>query len=184
VFYNEEPSLAFVGFVRPIFGSIPGIAELQSRYVAKVFSGKRSLPPRNERTRVITEDTAAWNYHFRYTSLRLHGLVDHFLYCGQLAKLIGCRPHFAKLFWESPRKWWKAITAPWNGCQFWLNDKAQHDRIFKTFARYEENRISEIYTFLLLAPILPIIGLCTQARVFWNEHILRKRPFTGCRSHG
>jgi dimethylaniline monooxygenase (N-oxide forming) len=183
VFYNEDPSLAFVGFVRPIFGSIPGIAELQSRYVAKVFAGQRSLPPKEERSRIITEDAVAWNHHFRYTSLRLHGLVDHFLYSGQLAKLIGCRPRFAKLFCESPRKWWKAITAPWNGCQFWLNDKSQHERVFKTLARYEENRISEIYAFVVLAPLLPFIGFCTQARVFWNEHILRKRPFPGRRAH-
>ena len=184
MFFNGDPSLAFVGFVRPIFGSIPGIAELQSRYVAKVFSGRRSLPPKDKRSRSIQQDGATWNHHFRYTSRRLHGLVDHFLYCDQLANLIGCRPHFWNLLWESPRKWWKAITAPWNGCQFWLNDKTQHDRVFKTFARYEENRISEIYVFLVLAPFLPLIGLCTQVRVFWNEHILRKEPFQRCRYHG
>src|SRR5919198_4888561 len=45
VFFNDDPSLAFVGFARPIFGSIPGLAELQSRYVAKVFSGACGVPP-------------------------------------------------------------------------------------------------------------------------------------------
>jgi hypothetical protein len=46
IFYQDDPSVAFVGFVRPIFGSIPGIAELQSRYAAKVFSGACRLPSR------------------------------------------------------------------------------------------------------------------------------------------
>jgi len=176
LFFNEDPSLALIGFVRPIFGSIPGIAELQSRYVAKVFSGKRELPGFSERVHVIKTDADFWNYHFRYTSLRLSGLVDHFLYCDDLAKLTGCKPRFWRLFLKSPKKWWKAITAPWNGCQFWLEDESQHQRIFRTFAQYAENRISEIYTFILLAPILPLIGLATQTRVFCREHLLGKNP--------
>lgn len=184
LFYNDEPSLAFVGFARPIFGSIPGIAELQSRYVAKVFAGKRPLPPMEERTRIIRNDAAFWNHHFRYTSLRLRGLVDHFLYCDQLAKLIGCHPQFWKILRKSPRKWWNVITAPWNGCQFWLNDDRHHKRVFQTLARYDENRISEIYTFIMLAPLLPLIGLSTQARLFWKERILRKDPIQRRRSHG
>jgi dimethylaniline monooxygenase (N-oxide forming) len=184
IFYNADPSVAFVGFARPIFGSIPGIAELQSRYIAKVFAGKRSLPLLEERTRIIRKDAAFWNHHFRYTSLRLRGLVDHFLYCDQLAKLIGCHPQFWKILRNSPRKWWKAITAPWNGCQFWLNDDRQHKRVFKTLAQYDQNRISEVYTFLILAPLLPLIGLCTQARLFWKERALRKDLTQGSPSHG
>lgn len=183
IFYNDDPSLAFVGFVRPIFGSIPGLAELQSRYVAKVFAGKRALSPMEERTRIIRKDAAFWNHHFRYTSLRLKGLVDHFLYGDQLAELIGCRPKFWKLLLASPRKWWKAITAPWNGCQFWLNDESQHERIFQTFARYDDNRISQNYVFIVLAPLLPLIGLYTHARLFWKERILRQKPRQRSRSH-
>ena len=32
------------GAVRPVFGSIPGLAELQARWVAKVVAGKVALP--------------------------------------------------------------------------------------------------------------------------------------------
>ena len=133
IFWND-PSVAFIGFVRPIFGSIPGIAELQSRYVALIFSGKRILPPLEERSQVTRADAAFWNHHFRFTSRRLGGLVDHFIYCDQIARLIGCRPIFWKLFFfAGPHRWWWAISSPWNGCQFWLNDKANHRRIFSTF---------------------------------------------------
>jgi dimethylaniline monooxygenase (N-oxide forming) len=173
LFYNDDPSLAFVGFVRPIFGSIPGLAELQSRYVAQVVAGERHLPALSERRRIIRRDSAFWNSHFRNTSLRLRGLVDHFLYSDQLARLIGCRPPFWKLLFKSPGKWWKSIMAPWNSCQFWLADETQHERIFRTFARYDGNRISESYTFILLAPILPIIGLFTHIRIFLKEHFFR-----------
>jgi dimethylaniline monooxygenase (N-oxide forming) len=165
VFYDADPSLAFVGFVRPVIGSIPGIAELQSRYVAAVFSGKRRLPDPDARAKTIAADARFWNHHFRFTSGRLAGLVDHFIYCNQLAKLIGCYPNFGRLMLSNPKRWWKAVTAPWNGCQFWLNDRRHRNRIFETYRRYDDNRISQIYIFLVLAPLLPLVGLYTRARV-------------------
>ncbi len=169
IFYNADPSLAFVGFVRPVVGSIPGIAELQSRYIAKVFAGKCRLPAPTARAATIAADAEFWNHHFRFTSRRLAGLVDHFVYCNQLAKLIVCYPDFLALLRSSPRLWWRAIIAPWNGCQFWLNDLEHRDRIFETYRRYDDNRISQNYIFLALAPLLPLIGLYTQLRLFLRE---------------
>ena len=169
VFCQDDPSLAFVGFARPIFGSIPGLAELQSRLVAGVFSGQIALPPREERARVIAEDRRFWSRHLRHTSLRIAGLVDHFKYSDQLAGLIGCRPRFWRLFWRSPRRWWRAFTAPWSGCQFWLDDPGHRDRVFATFARYHANRTSEIWVFVILAPVLPLLMLCSYLRTAVRE---------------
>jgi dimethylaniline monooxygenase (N-oxide forming) / hypotaurine monooxygenase len=180
IFYNDDPTLAFVGFARPVFGSIPGISELQARYASLVLAGKRSLPPRDRRVRVIGKDAAFWNHHFRHTSLRITGLVDHFLYSDQLAKLIGCRPCFRKLFFSSLGKWWKAISSPWNSCQFWLNNKSQHERIFRTLDSYRDNQNSEVYIFLWLAPVLPLIGLYSYVRIFLKEHFMRPRPVKLC----
>jgi len=167
--FPKDSSVAFIGFVRPVFGSIPGLAELQSRYVALVFSGKKVLPSLDDRVQTTRKDTMFWNHHFRFTSKRLTGLVDHFLYSDQLAELIGCRPHFWRLFLTSPHKWWVAVTSPWNGCQFWLNDESHHDRIFHTFARYRYHQGSEVTIFLLLAPILPFIRLWSRIRLFLVE---------------
>jgi len=174
IFYNDDPTLALVGFARPVFGSIPGISELQSRYISLVLAGKRYLPPPNQRARIIDKDVAFWNHHFRYTSLRLGGLVDHFRYCDELATLIGCRPRLWKLLFSSPRKWWKAISSPWNGCQFWLNDESQHERVFQTLDSYRDNQMSEVYIFLLLAPALPLIGLYSYVRILLKEHLFHK----------
>src|SRR5262249_912302 len=152
--FAKDPSLALVGFVRPVIGSIPGIAELQSRYAALVFARKRALPSLPERTRITREDAAFWNNHFPFTSRPLRGLVDFPLYNDQVARLIGCRPRYWKLLLSAPRKWWLAVSSPWNGCQFWLNDPSQHERIFQTFARYRQNQASEVHVLLALAPIL------------------------------
>ena len=171
IFYNETPSLAFVGFARPLIGSIPGLAELQSRYVAKVFSGACRLPGPAERRAITERDAGFWDHQFRDTSLRIGGLVDHFVYADQLARLIGCRPNFAKLFFSSPRRWWQAITAPWNGSQFWLNDPRHHDRIFATFRRYHGDRVAQVWIFVLLAPFLPLLTLRRYLKIFLQEHL-------------
>jgi dimethylaniline monooxygenase (N-oxide forming) len=173
--FGDDPSLAFVGFARPVIGSIPAIAELQSRYVALVFAGKRPLPSLPERVSIIRADAAFWNNRFRFTSRRLRGLVDLPYYCDQLARLIGCRPRYWKLLFTNPGKWWWAVSSPWNGCQFWLNDESQHDRVFATFARYRFNQASEVYILLALAPILPLVGLFSRARLFVNEHFIWRR---------
>jgi len=177
--FGTDPSVAFVGFVRPVIGSIPAIAELQSRYAAMIFSGRRALPPLAERERITRADTAFWNDRFRFTSRRLRGLVDMPYYNDQLARLIGCRPRFWKLLFTDPRKWWWAVSSPWNGCQFWLNDESHHERIFNTFARYRFNQFSEVYILLALAPILPLVGLLSRIRLFVNERFVwRKQSAT------
>jgi len=93
-------------------------------------------------------------------------------YCDQIARLIGCRPRFWKILFTAPRKWWWAVSTPWNGCQFWLNDESHHERIFVTFARYRFNQASEIYILLALAPILPFVALGSRVRLFINEHFV------------
>ena len=100
--------------------------------------------------------------------------MDHFVYSDQLAKLIGCYPNFWALFFSSPRKWWQAITAPWSGCQFWLNDVRQHPRIFETFRRHSDDRFVQAHMWLLLAPILPLIALRRHVQVFFRERLFRK----------
>ena len=173
--FGADPSVAFVGFVRPVIGSIPGIAELQSRYAAMVFAGRRVLPPLADRERIARADAVYWNRRFRFTSRRLRGLVDMPYYNDQIARLIGCRPRFWKLFFTAPRKWWWAVSSPWNGCQFWLNDKSHHERIFATFARYRFNQASEVYILLALAPILPFVGLISRVRLFINERMVWRK---------
>jgi dimethylaniline monooxygenase (N-oxide forming) len=179
IFYNDDPSLAFVGFARPIFGSIPGLAELQSRYVANVFSGACTLPGAAQRSAMTERDAKFWNHHFRDTSLRIAGLVDHFVYSDQLAKLIGCYPNFWALFLSSRRRWWQAITAPWSGSQFWLNNVEHHDRIFETFRRYSDDRLVQAHMWLVLAPILPLLALRHYLRAFFRDRLAHPRTQPG-----
>ena len=48
VFPVDDPALAFLGFSRPIIGSIPLMTEMQCLWVFRVWAGKVSLPPAQE----------------------------------------------------------------------------------------------------------------------------------------
>jgi len=46
VFYPDDPTLCFIGGARPFIGGIPSLAEIVSRWVVSVYSGKTQLPDR------------------------------------------------------------------------------------------------------------------------------------------
>lgn len=52
--YNSE--IAYFGFARPAFGSIPPTSEMQSRFYAMVVNGDLSLPCRGKMVKVALED--------------------------------------------------------------------------------------------------------------------------------
>ncbi len=86
------PSLGFIGMVRPAFGAIPPIAELQARYFALLQSEAVRLPDDDEMRRSM-ETAAGYRQHvFRAVRGRLDHLVDFTSFCDELAARIGCKP--------------------------------------------------------------------------------------------
>lgn len=72
--YNGE--VAYFGFARPAFGSIPPTSEMQSRFYAMVVNGDLDLPCRAKMVKVALED-----------KVRFGWLV------GWLVAVAGCCPH-------------------------------------------------------------------------------------------
>ena len=122
IFNVEDPTLAFVGYVRPVVGSISSIAEIQSRFVGKVFSGKCDLPPRDKRFEVAVKDKDSWDEYFKDSSRRLGTLVEKFSYIDDIGRLCGIKPDYWRLFWRNPQGWRLAVFAPYDGCSFRLNE--------------------------------------------------------------
>lgn len=166
IFNNDDPTLAFIGFARPVVGSIPALAELQSIYAAKVFSGKLNLPDKECRTKTILEDKENQANAFSRTSNRIKGLVSHGLYSDQLATLAKVRPNYLKLFFKSPRKWYIAVTAPYNNCQFLIHDEQYHDQIFSTLQRHQ-HETKDTFSFIELLVI----------NLFPTYFLRRKKPY-------
>jgi dimethylaniline monooxygenase (N-oxide forming) len=112
--------LAFVGSARPVFGSIPSIAELQARRVAQVFAGRAQIPTQIEMQRALT---AYWKRHARLYPFdkRMKQLVNQFEYCDTLADELKIRPSLWYLFFRHPHKWYKIYCAsPWTPFLFRL----------------------------------------------------------------
>ena len=122
IFNVDDPTLAFVGYVRPVVGSISGMAEIQSRFVGKVYSGKCDLPPRDQRLQVAVKDKDFWDDYFKDSSRRLGTLVEAYTYIDDIGSLCGIKPDYCKLFWRNPRGWRLAVFAPYDGCSFRLNE--------------------------------------------------------------
>ena len=120
--FNPEigASLGFIGFLRPAFGAIPPLAELQARWFALVQSGARELPSRAGMQEAIDRWTHFRAHIFRAVRGRLDHLVDHTPFCDELASRIGCKPGWRDLRQESPSFRLRFFAAPFVAAQYRL----------------------------------------------------------------
>jgi dimethylaniline monooxygenase (N-oxide forming) len=112
---NVNRTLAFVGTARPVFGSIPALAELQARWVAAVFSGRCHLPSEKVMTQRRQE---YWRRHARlypHDDKRLKQLVNLFEYTDVIGDELGVRINLFYLFFRHPIAWYRVYCAsPWS----------------------------------------------------------------------
>lgn len=114
------PSLGFIGFLRPTFGAIPPLAELQARWFALVLSGKVTLPPAAQMYESIAAVMALRERLFRAVRGRLEALVDHTWFCDALAAQIGCQPARSDVRSESLAFRLRFFAAPFVAAQYRL----------------------------------------------------------------
>jgi dimethylaniline monooxygenase (N-oxide forming) len=114
------PSLAFIGFLRPAFGAIPPLAELQARWFALIQSGRVALPSEAEMRSSIAHWTNYRAHVFRAIRGRLDHLVDYTVFCDELASRIGCKPTWRDLRKEDRRFRRRFIAAPFVAAQYRL----------------------------------------------------------------
>jgi dimethylaniline monooxygenase (N-oxide forming) len=109
--------IAFVGFVRPAIGAIPPIAEMQARWVARVFAGDIELPDPHEMEKRIEEEDAWTREMFPKDCGQLPYIVAHTRYLDELAVEIGCMPSLEDV--SRPRELiWKFFAAPFTTLQY------------------------------------------------------------------
>jgi len=112
---NTNGTLAFVGTARPVFGSIPALAELQARWVAAVFSGRCRLPTE---TVMNQRRQAYWQRHaqlYPHDDKRLKQLVNLFEYTDVIGDELGVRINLFYLFFRHPKAWFHVYCAsPWS----------------------------------------------------------------------
>ena len=114
------PTLAFIGWARPGFGSQFPIMEMQSRLCARVFTGQHRLPGPADMDRAAAADEAAFIDQFGNTAQHLRSLVDYFRYMDDLAGIIGCQPPLWRYFFTHPKLWRHIVYGPAQATQFRL----------------------------------------------------------------
>ena len=137
-FDAEDPSVAFIGLVRPMVGSLTTIAEMQARFASFVFSGQHNLPPLKERRETVKKDQDFWSNHFKNSSQRIQGLVEGFTYLGDISKLTKVCPDYQSLFKSNPRHWYTASFSPYNACLFRLNEPEHVEKSMETLKRHDK----------------------------------------------
>lgn len=163
VFDVEDPSLAFVGLVRPIVGSLVGISELQARWVAKVFSSKVPLKPLDERKRDVLHNIVYLSEHFKDSSQIIEGLVEVYSYTDDIARQAEIYPNYWSLFKKSPRQWFVAYFSPYNSAMYRLNESEKVEQSIKTMSSHQK-------TMILPFPYL----LALLLRLIWFDWWLNK----------
>lgn len=150
VFDVEDPSLAFVGFVRPIVGSLVGISELQARWAAKLFAGRVALKSLEERRDDVSRDSAFWSDYFKDSSQRIQGLVEGFTYIDDIARQAGVYPDYWSLLRKSPKQWLVAVTSPYNGATFRLNEPQKVEQAIDTMRSHRKATLGPLQYLLIL----------------------------------
>ena len=120
--FNPEigASLAFIGFLRPAFGAIPPLAELQARWFALLVSGARTLPQLDQMRQSIQAQATSHARRFRALRGGLEHLVDFTSSCDALAAQIGCKPSWTALRRESRRFRHRFFSGPFVAAQYRL----------------------------------------------------------------
>lgn len=163
VFCVEHPGeIAFFGFARPAFGSIPPCTEMQARYFALVVNGELQLPSKEEMVRVAKDDQSEWERRFGNDVHRVKGLVDFQLYCDSIAQQIGVMPPLKELFFKKPSMWLKIMFGPFTMHQYRLvGPYADPKRAEEVYSRqplgdFLESSIT--LSFLVTAKVLYALG--------------------------
>ncbi len=154
--------IAFFGFARPAFGSIPPTVEMQSRLFSLVTNGDIKLPSQEDMTRIALEDQAEWERRFGYDTKRVKGLVDFQVYCDGLAKIMGVMPPIRELFFNRPWLWYKIMFGPFTMHQYRLRgpgaDPKRAEEVYKRTPTGDLLESTITASFLITAKILSLLG--------------------------
>jgi dimethylaniline monooxygenase (N-oxide forming) len=169
----DDPSLSFVGFARPVVGSIPTIAEMQVRCLAAMYSGAIPVPAGRDAT--IARDAAV--SQARYQSKRLSGLIDMSSYLRELAIWCEVQPDYLALAKKHPRKFWTLVSAPYNAARYRLDEPDRFDDIVRHLEDMKHPYLNNLsyWADMLIASAFPL----NAHRVYHTKRMMGARALIG-----
>jgi cation diffusion facilitator CzcD-associated flavoprotein CzcO len=119
VFLSEDPTLGFVGFIRPNIGSLPAAAEMQARLFVGALAGNVKLPNPEQMRKEIEMDADMYTTTRPHHVNRATSLIDYHVYMEELARIVGCRPNLWQLIFR-PNLLFKLLFGPMGCFQYRL----------------------------------------------------------------
>uniref|UniRef100_H9GJU2 Flavin-containing monooxygenase n=3 Tax=Anolis carolinensis TaxID=28377 RepID=H9GJU2_ANOCA len=114
----EKPTLAIIGFIA-INGSIPPVAELQARWVTRVFNGLCKIPPANRMMGEVAKRKKAL-IKIGFPMEKDSAKASFVAYMDEIAACIGVKPNLLLLFLLDPQLALKILCGPCTPYQFRL----------------------------------------------------------------
>jgi dimethylaniline monooxygenase (N-oxide forming) len=175
LFLVNDPSVVRVGFIRPYLTSIPMIIEMQSRYVAKVFSGKIQLPTQINMKLDYDAMKQKQSEEFSYDYERVQGIIDPYDYMDLIGYAIGAIPSvFSNLHL------WKIIYfGSWSPFYYRLNDPDKSKReiakqeLIKLNHNTTSQNIASYILYIILNMIIKLIIFCIIIYLFKKYGIFK-----------
>ncbi|KAM8930344.1 dimethylaniline monooxygenase [N-oxide-forming] 2-like [Pelodytes ibericus] len=121
----QKHTIAFVGFIQPI-GPLMSSAELQNRWIAKIFKGIHKLPNCEEMMDDLKKDEQLRKERFGSSEDNFKR-VDYIEYMDDLASQINVKPNIVKLLLTDPVLALKVIFGPTNSYQYRLTGPGKWD---------------------------------------------------------
>ncbi len=111
--------VAYLGYARPAFGSIPPTAEMQARLFTMVLSGNVELPSCEDMKTSASSDLSNWEMRFGSDAAN-RGVVDFQIYLDGLARTMKVMPPINKYLLREPQLWLKLMFGPFTVHQYRL----------------------------------------------------------------
>ena len=169
IFYINDPSIMFIGFIRPYLTSIPMLSELQSRWISKFICGKVKLPDSKTMEMETISDDKKQSIEFPCAYERLKTIVDPYDYCNLIADKIGANVNMFYLLFTNPSLFYMILLDSWNHHVFRLNDtdpekrKNAEESILKNHNDKTSTKIRQLsihnYFYRTLYLIIIFIGI-------------------------
>eukprot|EP01087_Luapelamoeba_hula_P012628 TRINITY_DN352_c0_g2_i1.p1 TRINITY_DN352_c0_g2~~TRINITY_DN352_c0_g2_i1.p1 ORF type:complete len:598 (+),score=102.41 TRINITY_DN352_c0_g2_i1:117-1796(+) len=165
VFDTRDPTLCFLGTVRPMIGSIPALAELQARWAAKIYTGQYTIPCCEDMAEIVIADKVKHKRVFPQDDYSLPQLVNHWYYSDEIAELFDAKPKLVQWFFRNPFTWWKIISAPWSAFLYRVEDPKTRDEALKNIevhtwlpSHFSFHAMNNVILFMDLCVVLMVLG--------------------------
>ena len=168
--------IAFIGYARPIIGSLIPLSELVARYVTMVLLPNDNkfksidLPNKEEMISTVKYDIMKKEEMMRYDFLqckkRKRNLIDFLTYINEITELLGSKNNFWTLFIYYPISlWWQIICG---------QIQSMHFRIFSRYNRKGQFSSDYIRQSLKDSPLMPLPVLVIELWVYAIFYVTKR----------